>query len=155
MVKSFIFCGLSLFWHSCYASMPIPCLPTMNPSAKPVDLGGVTVQAERLQDNIDITPGTITIHLEDYKKAGVPHTVLDILKDRAIIDYRGASDLAPTNDDIQMRGFGTRQFTTAVDGLSIQKLGGHWGFHFVDYSIIPMEQIESIEILPGPPQCLV
>ena len=119
-----------------------------------VDLGDVTVQAERLKDNIDITPGAITINLEDYQKAGVPHTVLDILKDRAIIDFRGASDLAPTNDDVQMRGFDSRQFTTAVDGLAIQKLGGHWGGHFVDYSIIPMEQIESIEILPGPHSAL-
>ncbi|MFH2065360.1 MAG: TonB-dependent receptor [Pseudomonadota bacterium] len=119
-----------------------------------VDLGDVTVQAERLRDNIDITPGAITINLEDYKKAGTTHTVLDILKDRAIIDFRGAGDLTPTNDDIQMRGFDTRQFTTAVDGLPIQKLGGTWGGHFVDYSLIPIEQIESIEILPGPHSAL-
>ena len=145
------FISLLAFMLCIYAN---PVLADNESVGETVDLGGVTVQAERLQDNIDITPGTITIHLEDYKKAGVPHTVLDILKDRAIIDYRGASDLAPTNDDIQMRGFGTRQFTTAVDGLSIQKLGGHWGFHFVDYSIIPMEQIESIEILPGPHSAL-
>ena len=123
-------------------------------AAETVNLGGVTVQAERLMDNIDITPGVITINLEDYQKAGVPYTVLDILQDRAIFDFRSISDLTPTNDDIQMRGFDTRQFTTAVDGLSIQKLGGHWGGHFVDYSIIPMEQIESIEILPGPHSAL-
>lgn len=76
------------------------------------------------------------------------------MKDRAIFDFRGASDLSPTNDDVQMRGFDTRQFTTAVDGLAIQKLGGHWGGHFVDYSLIPMEQIGSIEILPGPHSAL-
>ena len=131
-----------------------PALAEDEPAGETVDLGGVTVQAERLQDNIDITPGAITINLEDYQKAGVPHTILDILKDRAIIDFRDASDLAPTNDDIQMRGFDSRQFTTAVDGLAIQKVGGWWGGHFVDYSIIPMEQIESIEILPGPHSAL-
>ncbi|MEZ4603719.1 MAG: TonB-dependent receptor plug domain-containing protein [Desulfobacterales bacterium] len=59
----------------------------------------------------------------------------------------------PTNDDIQMRGFGTRQFTTA--GWSFHpELGGHWGFHFVDYSIILLEQIESIEIPLGPNSAL-
>ncbi len=119
-----------------------------------INLGDVTVQAEGLRENIEIKPGEITINLEDYKKAGVPHTVLDILKDRAIIDFRDASDLSPGSDDIQMRGFDTRQFTTAVDGLAVQKLGGHWGGHFVDYSLIPMEQIESIEILPGPHSAL-
>ncbi len=119
-----------------------------------ISLGDVTVQAEGLRENIEINPGEVTINLEDYKKAGVPHTVLDILKDRAIIDFRGASDLSPGCDDIQMRGFDTRQFTTAIDGLAVQKLGGHWGGHFVDYSIIPLEQIESIEILPGPHSAL-
>ena len=79
---------------------------------------------------------------------------MDILSDRAIIDFRGDTAMAPTSDDIQMRGFNTRQFTTSVDGLAIQKLGGHWGGHFVDYSLIPMEQIESIEILPGPHSAL-
>lgn len=146
----------------CYLFL-IPCLTCLSaPSvsaadeatAEAVDLGDVTVQAERLEDNIEITPGAVTINLEDYKKAGVAHTILDILDDRAIIDFRGASDLTPTNDDVQMRGFDTRQFTTAVDGLAVQKLGGHWGFHFVDFSIIPMEQIESIEILPGPHSAL-
>ena len=119
-----------------------------------VDLGGVTVQAERLKDNIEIMPGEIIINLEDYKKAGVPHSVLDILSDRAIIDFRGDTAMSPTSDDIQMRGFNTRQFTTAVDGLAIQKLGGHWGGHFVDFSLIPMEQVERIEILPGPHSAL-
>ena len=119
-----------------------------------IDLGGVTVQAERLKDNIELIPGEIIINLEDYKKAGVPHSILDILSDRAIIDFRGDTAMTPTNDDIQMRGFESREFTTALDGLAIQKLGGHWGGHFVDYSIIPMEQIESIEILPGPHSAL-
>nr|WP_207679886.1 TonB-dependent receptor [Desulfonema magnum] len=128
--------------------------PKIAEQPKAATLEEITVHGERLKDNIKITPGAIVINPEDYKKAGTPHTVLDILKDRAIFDFRGASDLSPTNDDVQMRGFDTRQFTTAVDGLAIQKLGGHWGGHFVDYSLIPMEQIGSIEILPGPHSAL-
>lgn len=153
LLLSFLFAAAILVAAAApgWAEEPTPAAETESGA---VDLGGVTVQAERLEDNIDLSPGVITINLEDYQKAGVPHTVLDILKDRAIIDYRGASDLAPTNDDIQMRGFDTRQFTTAVDGLALQKLGGHWGGHFVDYSVIPLEQIESIEILPGPHSAL-
>ncbi len=119
-----------------------------------ISLGDVTIQAEGLRENLEMEPGEIIINLEDYKKAGVPHTVLDILRDRAIIDFRSASDLSPGSDDIQMRGFDTRQFTTAIDGLAVQKLGGYWSGHFVDYSIIPLEQIESIEILPGPHSAL-
>lgn len=123
-------------------------------TSEPYRLEELTVRARHLEENIVISPGEMSINLEDYKKAGVPHTVIDILKDRAIIDFRGSSDLSYGSDDVYMRGFDTRQFTTAVDGLAIQKTGGYWGGHFVDYSIIPMEQIESIEILPGPHSAL-
>jgi len=117
-------------------------------------LGEVSVQAQKLRDNIKLTPGIIKIKLDDYKKAGTPHTIIDILNDRAIIDFRGQSDLTSECDDIQMRGFDTRQFTTSLDGLAIQKTGGYWGGHFVDYSIIPLDQIEAVEILPGPHSAL-
>lgn len=117
-------------------------------------LDDVVVRTEKLKDNIEISPGEIIINLGEYKQAGVPHTILDILNDRAIFDFRGASDLVSECDDIQMRGFDTRQFTTAIDGLAVQKTGGYWGGHFVDYSIIPLKQIEAVEILPGPHSAL-
>ena len=119
-----------------------------------INMGEVTVQTHGLKDNIEIDPNEIRINLEDYKKAGTPHTILDILADRAIIDFRGFAEVSSDGDDIQMRGFDTRQFTTAIDGLSIQKTGGYWGGHFIDYSIIPLEQIETIEIIPGPHSAL-
>jgi iron complex outermembrane receptor protein len=140
----------------CFLIQPgiVPAEEPASEETQMIDLGGVTVEARGLDKNIELNPGEINIHLEDYKKAGVPHSVIDILKDRAIIDFRGSSELSPGNDDIEMRGFDSRQFTSAMDGLAMQKLGGHWGGHFVDYSIIPMEQIESIEILPGPHSAL-
>jgi len=75
--------------------------------------------------------------MEDYNIAGQPTNILDILKDRASIDFRGQSDLVPADDSIQMRGFDTRQFLTSVDGLVIQKTGGFWGDHNIDFGIIP------------------
>ncbi len=114
----------------------------------------MTVQAERLKDNIELSPVGYTINLDDYAKAGVPHTIYDFLSDRAIIDFRGITPLSPNNDDILLRGFDTRQFTTAINGMAIQKTGGWWGGHFIDYRNIPMEQIETIEILPGPHSAL-
>jgi iron complex outermembrane receptor protein len=119
-----------------------------------INLGEISIQAQKLKDNIELSPEKININLDNYQKAGTPHSIIDILKDRAIIDFRGRSGLTNENDDIQMRGFDTRQFTTALDGLAIQKTGGYWGGHFVDYSFIPLEQIERIEIFPGPHSAL-
>jgi iron complex outermembrane recepter protein len=122
--------------------------------SEPISLGEVTVQAEMLKDNIDLAPEGYTINLDEYKKAGVPHTLYDFMADRAIIDFRGISTLSPEVDEVTMRGFNTRQFVTTINGLAIQKTGGWWGGHFLDLRTIPLELIESIEILPGPHSAL-
>ena len=100
-----------------------------------------------------VAPSTTTINVEEYKMPGTPQNIVDILKDRAIINFRGQSDLVPGNDNIYMRGFHTKRFVTAVDGLTIEK-GGGYGNWDVDYATLPLGQIESIEIMPGPHSAL-
>ena len=99
---------------------------------------------------IELSPLKTEVYMEDYNMAAHTTNILDILKDRAIIDFRAQSDLVPEDDVIQMRGFDTRQFLTSVDGLVIQKTGGFWGGHYVDFGIIPYSIVESIEIVSGP-----
>ncbi|MDY6906520.1 MAG: TonB-dependent receptor [Thermodesulfobacteriota bacterium] len=116
--------------------------------------GEVQITAEGQDRAITHAPSVTEIDLEKYETPGVPVTITDVLKDQAIIDFRGESDLVPEEDGIEMRGFDSRQFVVAIDGLAVQKTGGYWGGHFVDYSLIPMSQIETIEILPGPHSAL-
>ncbi|MBU2621153.1 MAG: TonB-dependent receptor [Proteobacteria bacterium] len=115
-------------------------------SDKPVVMEGIEVTGTR----VELSPLKTEVFIEDYSMAGQPTNVMDILKDRASIDFRGQSDLVPQDDVIQMRGFDTRQFLTAVDGLVIQKTGGFWGDHNVDFGVIPYSIVESIEIISGP-----
>jgi len=119
-------------------------------SDKPVVLEGIEVTGTR----VELSPLKTEVFIEDYNMAGQPTNVMDILKDRASIDFRGQSDLVPQDDVIQMRGFDTRQFLTAVDGLVIQKTGGFWGDHNVDFGVIPYSIVESIEIISGPHSAL-
>jgi len=121
---------------------------------KVLKVGEIQVTAPREKEGIVVTPFATIINIEKYKQPGTPQTILDILKDLAIIDYRGSSDLVQTNDDIYMRGFDSRNFVTAMDGLSVEKVGGYKGGHFTDFSTIPFAQIESIEIIPGPHSAL-
>jgi len=114
----------------------------------------IQVTAPRQAEDIVVTPSGTTINVEKYETPIIPQNIVDILKDRAIIDFRGQGNLVPEENDIYMRGFDVRQFVSAVDGLAVQKTGGYWGDHFVDFSLIPLEQIESIEIIPGPHSAL-
>lgn len=106
------------------------------------------------EKQIEVSPLKTEIFMENYNIAGQPANVLDILKDRASIDFRGQSDLVPESDTIQMRGFDSRQFAVSVDGLVIQKTGGYWGSHYIDYGTIPFSIVDSIEIISGPHSAL-
>jgi len=110
----------------------------------------ITVKAQR----VDINPNKTEVFVEDYTIASQPVNVFDLLKDRAMIDFRGQSDLVPEPDTFQMRGFGSRQFLMAVDGLVIQRTGGWWGDHYLDYAMVPLSAVDSIEFLYGPHSAL-
>jgi len=115
---------------------------------KVLKVGEIQVTASR-DKGIVVVPSMTAISVEEYKIPGTLQNIVDILKDQAIIDFRGKSDLVPDYDTIHMRGFDATRFVTAVDGLNIQTAGGI-GTTQVDYGTLPLWLIESIEILPGP-----
>ncbi len=116
-------------------------------------VGEIQVTAPR-EGSVVITPSATTINVEEYETPGIPQNITDILKDRAIIDFRGETDLVPDDDTIYMRGFSASRFVTAIDGLTVQKTGGRKSSHIVDYALLPTWLIESIEIMPGPHSAL-
>ena len=120
---------------------------------KVLKVGEIQVTAPREKEGVVVAPYTTTINVEEYKMPGTPQNIVDILKDRAIIDFRGQSDLVPGNDNIYMRGFHTKRFVTAIDGLTIEK-GGGYGNWDVDYANLSLGQVEKIEIIPGPHSAL-
>ncbi|MCK5097772.1 MAG: TonB-dependent receptor [Desulfobacteraceae bacterium] len=113
-------------------------------------IGKIQITAEESKEDVILLPLKTLVDVENYSAPGVPQNITDIIKDQAIIDLRGQSDLVPEPDTIFMRGFNSRSYVTAIDGMQFQKSGGYWGTHFVDYSLIPLSQIETIEIIPGP-----
>jgi outer membrane receptor for ferrienterochelin and colicin len=119
-----------------------------------MQVGEIQVTAPRKKEGIVVAPSTTTINVDEYKVLGTPQNIVDILKDRAIIDFRGETDLVPDDDTIYMRGFNASRFVTAIDGLTIQKTGGRKSSHIVDYALLPTWLIEKIEIMPGPHSAL-
>ncbi len=113
-----------------------------------VKLEDVIVTATKENEEVVLKPSSTIINVEEFKMPGTPQNVMDVLKTRAIIDFRGGSDLYIERDPIYMRGFSGKRFIIALDGLAIQNT--HHGSDDVDYNLIPFPQIESIEIIPGP-----
>lgn len=119
-----------------------------------MQVGEIQVTAPRKKEGIVVAPSTTTINVDEYKMLGTPQNIVDILKDCAIINFRGETDLVPDDDTISMRGFSASRFVTAIDGLTIQKTGGRKSSHIVDYALLPAWLIEKIEIMPGPHSAL-
>jgi len=91
----------------------------------------------RKRKGTSLSPSGTVLDLEEYESAGSPSNALDVLERSPLIDFRQASDLAPAEDGIQMRGFDSRMFVTSLDGLAVQKIGGYWGGHYLDFTSLP------------------
>ena len=114
-------------------------------------LEDVTVTAPKSRDVPHIESEKTIIDLDDYEKAAPVYNVVDLLRDSAIVDLRGKSDIDVRSErgesPILLRGFDVRRFANAIDGVTMdQPL--HFG-QVVDYSTVPLGQIESVEIIPG------
>ncbi len=114
-------------------------------------LKDVTVTATKNEEVPSLDPEKSTINLETYQKATAVHNVVDILRDSALVDYRGRSDIDVRSErgesPILLRGFDVRRYVNAVDGVTFdQPLS--FG-QVVDYSLVPLDQLESVEIIPG------
>lgn len=113
-------------------------------------VGEIRVTAHR-EVNIELNPSSTVINVKKYKKPSPVRNVVDILKDSALVDFRGKSDIDVASErggsPILLRGFDVRRFVNALDGVSFdQPL--HFG-QVIDYASIPIGQVEKIEILPG------
>lgn len=135
-------------------SLSTPRISLAEKAKDVVEIEEMTVTAPKEKENKGVTlkPRSTTINVEEFKTPGTSQNVVDVLKTRAIIDFRGGSDLFLERDPIYMRGFDGKRFSVAVDGLSLQT--AHHGNDDVDYNQLSLPLIESIEIIPGPHSAL-
>lgn len=111
----------------------------------------IRVTAPKLKPNIELNPYSTVINIEKDKKPFPVRNIVDILRSSALVDFRGKSNIDVRSErgesPILLRGFDVRRFVNAIDGVTFdQPL--HFG-QVVDYTQIPIGQVEEIEILPG------
>ncbi|MCI5212585.1 MAG: hypothetical protein D3910_28210, partial [Candidatus Electrothrix sp. ATG2] len=118
------------------------------------ELEEIVVSADSGAQGIVLSPTDTVIKADQFDSIGAADTVDELLKHHTIIDFRAQSDLVPDDDSVTLRGFSSKRFVTAIDGLTIQKTGGRKSSHIVDFALLPTFLIDSIEILPGPHSAL-
>jgi outer membrane receptor protein involved in Fe transport len=117
-------------------------------------LEDVVVEEKAGADGIAQMPGGTVIDMTTFQTIGPQTSILDTLKTRAMVDFRGSSSLDPGIDSIFLRGFESQRFVTAVDALTVQKTGGRKSSNIVDFALLPTFLIKEVEILPGPHSAL-
>ena len=125
---------------------------TQQSKTETVSLPEITVTASDSEVEVmQTTPLGITFDFENYKKPAPVRSIVDIIKDSALVDYRAKSDIDIRSESgespLLVRGFDVRRFVNAVDGIPFdQPLS--FG-QVIDYSQIPLGQVAEIEVIPG------
>lgn len=145
-------CALAL--SVCFA-LPLSAEETNDSNAEVLDIGTVHVMERGSSRPISLEPEKDVIDLQEYELPGTPTSIVDILKNIPIVDFRQQSDMVPEDDSVYLRGFDSTRFSTAMNGLTIRQSGGRKSSNIVDYgALLPLWMIGDIEVLPGPHSAL-
>jgi len=115
---------------------------------KEVTLGEVVVTATRDVEEIRKVPANVTVIPKEEIERSSAKTVIDVLRDKVdvmVTDFYGTGKSA----SVDIRGFGeTGALNTLVlvDGRRVNEID----LSGVDWSQIPLDQVERIEIVRGP-----
>lgn len=115
-------------------------------------LPDVSVTATRSERELDKVPRNVTVITREEIQALSPFTITDVLKTVAgltVRDFTGTGALA----SVDLRGFGetgSLHTLVMVDGRRINEVD----LSGADFSTIPVENVERIEILRGPASVL-
>jgi outer membrane receptor protein involved in Fe transport len=109
---------------------------------KPLTMEEIVVTDEAITEPAVTTVGVKTI--ERGKKTNIP----DILEHEAGIDVSRKALVGDTGDTLKIRGLSGNRIMLNVDGVPVNAAGVQGGY-FIDFSSIPIDNIEKIQVLYG------
>lgn len=118
-----------------------PFVPSAE-QTKHLTMEEIVVTEEVLTDTASTIIGVKTI--EKGKNLSIP----DVLKYEAEIDISRKALVGDTGDILSIRGLSGNRIMLNIDGRSINAAGVQGGY-FIDWSTIPLDNIERIEIMKG------
>ncbi len=112
-------------------------------------LDKVIVRDHPLRDeSMVVTPQVTVINVEEFQKAGKAENVQDILSDALGINVLFSSVTPSQSEGVYIRGMDDSRFQVFMDGRPLRLHGSH-GYFKMDWSTMPLDMIETIEIVRG------
>lgn len=119
--------------------------PLMAEEKETIKIGEVVVTATRTEEEVEKISANVTVITEEDIKKSTATTVQDILRNEEgliIRDFYGTG----TKSTVDMRGFGRGLNTVIlIDGRRVNEID----LSGVDWNLIPLENVERIEIVRG------
>lgn len=117
-------------------------------STKIFQLDEITISENEIKEEME-TPN-MTVILPELLLQGIGSTLDSALKRQPGIDVQRPQEVGAALDDdsIKIRGFGSRRILVTIDGRTMN-ISGTAGGYFIDWTTIPLNNIEKIEVIKG------
>jgi len=98
----------------------------------------------------EVEKPNMTIIYPELLLQGIGSTIDSSLTRQPGVDVQRPQEVGAALDDesIKVRGFGARRLLTTIDGRTMN-ISGTAGGYFIDWSTIPLNNIEKIEVIKG------
>jgi iron complex outermembrane receptor protein len=119
------------------------------PGKKPYRLERVIVRSHPMREKaIEVTPEVTVINLDKFKKAGSIHNVQDVLSEALGIDVMESNITPSPSEQVYIRGLDQSRIQIFLDGKPMRLMGKR-GYYKIDWTTMPLDNVESIEIIRG------
>jgi len=113
-----------------------------------IKLEEIVVTATKTERELKDIPASVTVIDREEIERQNPRSIVDLVRKMPGVTVRNYGDRGM--DDLTMRGvggpMGSRYVEVLVDGYPIKQGAGGW----VDWTMIPIESVERIEVVKGP-----
>jgi len=133
------------------------CQPELAPAKKtPADepqktyrLDRVIVRAHPMSEKaMEVTPDVTVINLDKFEKAGKVHNIQDVLSETLGLDVMRSNITPSPSEQVYIRGLDQSRIQVFLDGKPMRLMGKR-GYYKIDWTTMPLDNVESIEVIRG------
>ncbi len=123
--------------------------PETDQTSKPYRLEEIVVRDHPSdEEGLVVNPDVTIINVEKFKKPGRVENVTDLLGETLGINVMHSSITPAQNEGVYLRGMDQSRFQVFMDGRPMRLHGSH-GYFKMDWTTMPLTNVETIEIIRG------
>jgi len=133
-------------------SLPAPGLANKASSGteeKPYHLDKVIIRSHPKREKaMEVTPDVTVINVDKFKKAGKVHNIQDLLSETLGLDVQRSNITPSPSEQVYIRGLDQSRIQVYMDGRPMRLMGKR-GYYKIDWTTMPLDNVESIEVIRG------